>query len=317
MIDPNTAAVRFPLSTLAQQTAQQFADEQPTAYQARRVLHNTLAVWSVHEFLASVGIDSDITQGYLWNPCVRSCTDVADLMLSEIGRIECRPLLETETTCYIPPEAWWDRLAYVAVKIHHTCTEVSLLGFWFQAEQMKTSISTLHGMQALGAYLTQLKQHASKLAGKYVVLRNWLDPRYSDDWLDAEALLAPTTGPFVFRWRSTATFALEEKSTAQAGLARGKMIQVGSTMLPLVVQIQPIADHRVQLCVQVFAPMHFRSVPQGLLLQVLDASDKICMQTHARSQDSVLQLQFSGVLGEVFQVVIAAGLTRVVKTFVI
>lgn len=317
MIDPNPAAVRFPLSTFAQRTAQQFADEQPTAYQARRVLYNTLAVCSVHDFLASRGVESDITQGYLWNPFVRSCTDVADLVLSEIGRIECRPLLETETICYMPPEAWWDRLAYVAVKIHRTCAEVSLLGFWFQSEQMKTTINTLHSMQELGSYLTQLQQHSSKLAGKYVILRNWLDPRYSDDWVEAEALLAPMSGPFVFRWRPSATFAPREKSTSQAGLARGKMMQVGSTMLPLVVQIQAMADDQVQLCVQVFAAIHSRSVPQGLLLQVLDASDKICMQTYARSQDSLLQLQFTGVLGEVFQVVIAAGLTRVAKTFVI
>jgi hypothetical protein len=302
---------------MARYTAQQFADEQTTLHKARRVFLNTLSVWAVHDYLTLMNVPTALTEGDSWNPLLRCCTDIADLVMPGLGRIECRPLFDAETSIYIPPETWWERLAYIMVRLHPSYTEATLLGVLFRAEQVEVAVESLHGIDELLEYLHQIGRCQAQLSGKYVILRNWLDERYPDDWIDARALLTPANSSFVFRWKPPESSMIASANTLGEGLGRGKFVPVGPYEVPLIVQLESTVPNQMQLCIQVFAPLGERCLPSGLALKILDCTGQVCLQAQARDQDAMLQLQCSGKVGEVFQVVLVYNSSRVAKTFMI
>ncbi|GET40512.1 DUF1822 family protein [Microseira wollei] len=85
-------SVLMPITQAAQQMARQFAIEQPTEEKALQVYLNTLAVYAVNNYLRIMDISTDLKGGDSWNPVIRFACDVADLWVTGVGRLECRPL---------------------------------------------------------------------------------------------------------------------------------------------------------------------------------------------------------------------------------
>jgi Protein of unknown function (DUF1822) len=165
MSKPTLLNVNLPISSLARHTAQQFAEEQVTLHKARRTFLNTLSVWAVHDYLALMDVTTDFNQGDSWNSLMRHCADVADLVVSGMERLECRALFGSAVSCYVPPDAWWERIAYVFVQIHPSYTQATLLGFSFRVEQVEVLTSALQPMDEFFVYLHQVRQNSSILAG--------------------------------------------------------------------------------------------------------------------------------------------------------
>lgn len=248
---------------------------------------------------------------------MRYCADVADLVMPGIGRLECRPLIGSSVICYVPPDVWGERIAYIFVQIDPSYTTATLLGFLFRVEQVEVSMDRLQTMDSLLAYLHQVRHcPPSVLAGQYVLLRDWLDGRYPDRWLDMQSLLAEIK-PFTFRWQSEAIMLNATTKRSAEGASRGQFLHLGSRLIPLVIQLEASADHRLNLCVQVFPSSGSCSLALGLTLTILDAAGKTVLQTHARRQDGILQLRFSGSMGEVFQVKVGLDEQWITKTFMI
>jgi hypothetical protein len=82
-----------PLGRTAHDLAQNFARQQASTEKGKQVYLNTLAVYAVHSYLQLLDIETDLEQGNCWNPFVRTCRDVSDLVLPGLGRIDCRPVL--------------------------------------------------------------------------------------------------------------------------------------------------------------------------------------------------------------------------------
>ena len=60
---------------------------------------------------------------------LRSRWDVADLVIPNIGKLECRHLWQEETALALPPEVTEDRIGYVAVQLGEQLDQASLRGF--------------------------------------------------------------------------------------------------------------------------------------------------------------------------------------------
>lgn len=317
MSNSHPFSVSVPISSLARHTAQQFSDEQVTFHKARRTFLNTLSVLVIHDYLSLMDIVTDLNQGDSWNPFMRHCADVADLVMPGIGRLECRPLLGSAEVCYVPPDAWWERIAYVFVQIDPSYTTATLLGFLFRVEQVEVSVYRLQTIDNLLTYLHQVRQYPpSVLAGKYVLLRDWLDGRYADSWLDMQSLMAEIK-PFMFRWQCEAISLHSVTERPPEGISRGQFLHLGSRLIPLVMQLEVSSVHRFNLCVQIFPSGGSCSIPLGLTLTILDTTGKTVLHTQARHQDGILQLRFSGSMGEVFQVKVGLDEYWVTKTFMI
>ncbi len=118
-----------------QEIARKFASEQATPAKGKRVYFNTLAVYMVHNFLEWMEIDTDLNQGESWHPGIRAILDVADLVIPNLGKLECRPVLPGETVISLPIEVTEDRIAYIGVQFPEGAYgdtpvhEVQLLGF--------------------------------------------------------------------------------------------------------------------------------------------------------------------------------------------
>ncbi len=159
--------------------AQEFAKEQPTPLKAEQVYFNTLAVCMMNNYLRILGIPTNLTAGDSWNLVMRLAFDVADLEVTGLGRLECRPLksegrkmelIYPSEVCYVPPEVQSSRIGYVAVSLDDEQQEATLLGFVKTVTTSKLHLSELQSMDQLLEYLSHLKsgsRHFIKLGALF------------------------------------------------------------------------------------------------------------------------------------------------------
>ncbi|NER28849.1 MAG: DUF1822 family protein [Symploca sp. SIO1C4] len=153
-------SIPMPITESAQRIAKQFASEQPTQEKAQQVYLNTLAVCAVNNYLRIIGISTNLTVGDSWNKVMRLAVDVADLWVSNLGRLECRPVEPGSLNCHIPQEVRLDRIAYIIVEIDKQFTLATLLGFSPTAAS-ELPINQLLTLESLPEHLnksSQLKQ---------------------------------------------------------------------------------------------------------------------------------------------------------------
>jgi hypothetical protein len=192
----------LPLTRQAVQTARQFAGEQPNPQKAQQVYLNTLAVWAVNDYLQLMAIPTQLKHGDSWNPIVRLCADVADLPLTGLGRLECRPIScktgarwgldpsNAPSQLTVSPEVHTDRLGYLAIAIDESRLMATLLGF---APSLIAGAIALDRLQSLDAFLAHLDVLAqSQVVREPVPLNRWLQGAFSPDWQEINALLIST-----------------------------------------------------------------------------------------------------------------------------
>lgn len=157
------------LTGQAHTDARKFASQQATRTKGKQVYLNTLAVYAVQDFLKDLKIPTDLTAGESWNSVIRRFNNVADLVIPDLGKLECLPVLPGETTINLPPEVSEDRIAYVAVQFQEELTEVQLLGFYPTIDPQVSvdtiDIANLEPIETLIDYLDRLESGKELLEG--------------------------------------------------------------------------------------------------------------------------------------------------------
>ncbi|NEO71769.1 DUF1822 family protein [Moorena sp. SIO3H5] len=140
-----TERLRFsvPLTRDAYQLAETFSREQHEPDKAQQVYLNTLAVYAVNFYCQCIEVETDLKGSDSWNSVLRSLMDVADLLVKDWGKLECRPVLPGELFCNLPPESQQDRVGYVVVEINEQTNQATLLGFTKIAPTSSLEISQL------------------------------------------------------------------------------------------------------------------------------------------------------------------------------
>jgi hypothetical protein len=320
-------ALSLPITQTARTTAQQFASEQPTRQKAEQVRLNTLAVHVVNDYLQMMGIPTkDLSTSDSWNPVVRLCADVADLEVTGVGRLECRPLKVQQQTCHIPPEVWSDRIGYVAVRIDESSLEATVLGFVQTATSEELPINQLQPIEDLIDRLNQpvsLPVAAiSADAGRTMVnLSQWLANVFESGWQTVESLFNPAEPELAFRFRSADSATLTDIEQPSAGIKRAKLIDLGMQLVgypvALVVELVAESEERSSILLQVHPTGNQPYLPPFLQLIVLDESTEVFLEAQARSADNYIQLQFSGRPREQFSVKVALGDASIIEDFVV
>ena len=118
-----------PLELKAHEMARQLAAVQSTVLKGKRVYLNALAVYAVHRYLKWLQIETDLEGSDSFNQVKTALANVADLLITGIGSLECRPVLPGETSIFLPEEVIENRIGYVGVQFSDRLDSVQLLGF--------------------------------------------------------------------------------------------------------------------------------------------------------------------------------------------
>ncbi len=104
------------LGAEAHHRAKTFAVEQITQERQRRVYMDTLAVYAVHSFLRWMDVETDLEASESWNRLPGDLEEGADLVLPQLGTLECCAVLPGETSCTVPTASIRERIGYVLVQ---------------------------------------------------------------------------------------------------------------------------------------------------------------------------------------------------------
>jgi hypothetical protein len=306
LMTPNNIALKLPLTSQAIQLAHQFAGQQPTPAKQAQVRLNTLAVCTVNNYLEMIGFGTNLEGGDSWNQIARMGADVADLEVTGIGKLECLPVKAEDTEYTIPAEVWLDRIGYMFVEINLVDREATILGFTPQA-RARISRDGLRSPEDLIDHLHGL------MTTPVVQLHRWLagiDSAIETGWQTIESLFA--TPELAFR---------SANSSIANSIQRGKVINLGIQLqghsIALIVELSPVADaERTQVRLRVESTNHSYLLP-NIQLIVMDELNQPFLEAQSRSNDNIIQLQFTGNPGEQFGAIVRLQDAEVSEQFVI
>ncbi len=311
-------AIPLPITRENRQLARQFAAQQPIREKVEQVLLNTLAVLVVNDYLNMLGISTDLSNSDTWNPVMRLCSNVADLDIPGVGKLECRPMKSSASSCQIPMEVWDLRLGYVVVQIDDSLKKAAILGFTPQVTTEELAIANLRPPEELIDRLHEVQE--SRADNSLTNLGQWLNNIFETGWQTVESLLNPEQLEPAFGFRSSALLESDstESSAVDSSVTRAKLIDLGvqsDRQVVLLVKINPQENRNIAVTLQVHPSPNNIYVPEALTLKVLESSEQVFLEAQARSRDNYLQLQFSGQPEEVFTVEIILDDIKFSETF--
>ncbi|MBW4490633.1 MAG: DUF1822 family protein [Trichocoleus desertorum ATA4-8-CV12] len=302
-----------PLSFEAHSLAQQMRLQQFDQQRAKQVYLNQLAVYAVEFYLKCLGIEVDTAPINSRNPIYLQFMDVGNLWIKDFGQVECRPVLPEETVCYIPPETWSNRLAYIAVRVSQSLRQATLLGFTDTATA-EFFLDQLQPMENLPVYVEQIRHAASvvtQATSAGVNLRQWFDNLFEAGWQELETLLRPEALTPAFRVRSTV------EHSAQGGKVIRLTTQVIQQSVILAMKLNPQSEGNINILVEVH-PMSGQSyLPESLQMKVIDQHGTSVMQATAGDINQNIQFDFNAEAGEQFGVELILGDANVIEEFVV
>lgn len=177
--------IMISLSEADQNLACKFADEQTTPAKREQVYFNTLAVLAVNHFLGWMEIETDLNAGESWNRVVRTFHNVADLVLPDLGILECRLVKPGAKVIDIPPEVRENRIGCVVVEFYPHINTANLRGCYLTSEQEselpeQIQIHNLSPLETLLDHLDWLEMLKSR--GGLINLRAFLTGLVASDW---------------------------------------------------------------------------------------------------------------------------------------
>lgn len=348
-------ALPLPIARSHFQSAERFAAEQPNPQIAERVYLNTLAVLVASDYLQLMGKETCLQDSDSWNPVVRMCADVADLMVQGLGRLECRPVQfptdphSEQPLCVLPPEVCDERIGYLVVEIDKEGKEALLLGFTPTAGTGEISAQTLRS-------LDDFLDHLDDLAQPKTHLRQWFANLVETGWQEVELLLpkgldVPRESNFSLgrnlrnalntglggidnllgssdkqlQFRGAAGLqggAGGDRLLPEAEVMRAKLLDLGmqlkSQTVTLLVALKREADEKVKICAQVHPAGSQKYLPPRLILALLQADGEVLQSVESRSQDLCIQLRSFTVLpGTDFKLKVAFDGVSIAETFAV
>ncbi|NEQ51379.1 MAG: DUF1822 family protein [Leptolyngbya sp. SIO3F4] len=313
------ASLIWPITQQGKIIAQQFSRDHIHPAIAERVRRNTLAVWVIHEFLDALGIPTELSTSDSWNPVMQLTEDVADLVVSGVGRLECRPVFVDGDNCPVPSEVLTERIGYIAVALDEVVGEASILGFVAEVPPTRPQLrlERLQSMDDFPAHLHQVRQIAvSQEPSQLTRLSEWLEGYFESSWQSAEELLAQYLWTPAFRQTGTAVQGetpLQIKRAKQLDLG----LKLGAEQVALVLEVEQESESFVNIGLRLYPLGGLTYLPEGLAVAILDEEDTVCLTAQARSIDNYLQLYFRGHPGEPFTARVNLGDVCIVEHFII
>ena len=211
----------IPLSFEAHSLAEQYRQQHTQPQKAKQVYLNTLAMYAMDFYCRCMGFETDWETSDTKNPLMQKFLDVADLNVERfgqlIGKLECRPVLPDAEVLEVPPEAWDDRIAYVAVQLNQSLKQAVVLGFAPSAahQQGIIPLGKLRSLADFPAYLSEISQvpeespalsQQTQHSPQLVNLRNWLEDIFEAGWRTIDEVFVTREVNLVPEFRGSTRF---------------------------------------------------------------------------------------------------------------
>lgn len=235
-------------------------------------------MYAVDVYLQCRGFETNLGESVSWDPAMQTLMDVADLVLQNHERVECRPVLPNAEILRVPPKAWGNRIGYIAVQLDGSLREATLLGFVDKVARSEVPLSQLRSLGELPGYLNKIRP--------LVNLSQWFENIFEAGWQAVEALLSMEPRELAVSFRS----ALEGE------VRRCKLIGLGASgqSVAMVVAITQASEQEMDISVEVQPPIGQTYLPPDLQLVVHDEEGEAVIDARARSDNRTIQLGFSG-----------------------
>ncbi|MBD2121873.1 DUF1822 family protein [Trichocoleus sp. FACHB-262] len=327
----NHPVITIPLDQSAHLLAQKFSLRylaQPS--KAEQVYHNILCICAIYDYLSLNGFEANLEDSDSWDTDIQTLSDVADVLVVGLGKLECRPVLPGSSTVFVPAEIWWaDRIGYVAVQLDRplqAATQATILGFldqgYFEAsESEQVPLPNLKPPEQLLQYL-ELLQHPQPVRS-FIHLSRWLEKQVEVGWEAVENLIKSTDirQELAFRaWDNN------PESVVRAQLLDHQLQLKGESVVLLVV-LTPSNDQRLDIRVQVHPVGNTQYLPPRLKLMMLSESGEVMAaklgeplisESRDYPQDSFIQLRrFTYPLGKRFSIRVMLGEASVTRDFMV
>ncbi|MGF1516132.1 MAG: DUF1822 family protein [Elainellaceae cyanobacterium] len=293
--------LNIPIAPDAHRFAAQFAAEQTSSDKGQRVYLNTLAVCAVHTYLNWLSVDATLHESDCWQPSLRALFNAADVLIPQLGRVECCPVLPTDDVLRVP-HVRETPLGYTAVGLSADLTQAQLLGVVPQSALPPTAETVpLTQLQPVEALIDWLPNGAAAP----VQLWRWLEQAFEADWRPAEPSLIPS-------FRSASPLQGAEPS---ANISRSKAIAFGDVASVVIVVMLLPTEAEYEIDFRVFPGERGGSLPLSLQLTLRDDSGASCAAVTVQDNDDWIQLEFTAQRSERFSVELVLGETTVVEYF--
>ncbi|HAX76945.1 MAG TPA: hypothetical protein DCY88_14180 [Cyanobacteria bacterium UBA11372] len=304
-LEPWTFKVTLALS--AHQRAKEFQGYHSNPEKAKQVYLNTLAVYAVDFYLDCMGIKTNWSASFSYNPVMQTMMDVADLEIPRLGKLECRAVRSQDSVVCIPMEVLSDRIGYVAVQIDEKLREATLLGFSKTVQESgELAIGELRSLPNLLEAVTPVRQP--------IQLSKWFDNIFEAGWQSLEALLSTNQANLAFRSSTNLASFRSDMETVKGAKLIEFPVLLPSQSVALLMAITPIAEQKAIVLVQVH-PVGTKTLPANLKLSLL-ASGKTVAEVESQGQYNYIQLKpFRGDSGESFDIQVSLGEASVTETF--
>ncbi|MEI2577758.1 DUF1822 family protein [Scytonema sp. PRP1] len=302
-------SVTLPLTPEAHRIAEEFW-EYHDSQKSKEVYMNTLAVYTVRSYLQMLGIQTDLEASDSWNYSMQSRMNIADLWVTNMGKLECRPVWPKEQECPIPLEVRQNRIGYVVVQISDSLSQATILGFSQTALTGNLRIDELQSLE----YLIELLKEP-------VNLSQWFENVFEACWQTVEAFLNPEQDVLGFSFRSAQELRANEPDNSAVGVRRAKLIELGNQsarqQVVLVVGLTPAADPELNVWVEVYPRGDQTYLSCGLHLMLLNEKGSSFFRKAIEERTNNIQVKFSGKPGERFSIIVALGDVSITKAFLI
>lgn len=310
-----------PISTVAHRLAAAWSIQQATPEKSQQVFLNTLSVSFMNFYLECMGFETDLEASDSWNPVKQTLMNVADLLIKNLGKLECRPVLENAQFVYVPPEVQSNRIGYVAVEISASFQSAKLLGFFQDVSIDNLSINQLQPIDNLLQHLeflelqnTQLLPEKLDLYHQNIVpLKNWFENIFEFGWSTIESL-ALTEPAWQFR---------SGEEEVQKYVERAKLINFGikanREALGIVVKVSHDENNcdEMKIIVELHPSNHQEHLPESLHVMILDEEGTTVMEAKAKKDNKKITLEFNATVGDNFSVKIDLADVSIIENFAV
>ncbi|MEO1295039.1 MAG: DUF1822 family protein [Cyanobacteria bacterium J06636_16] len=308
-------SIPIPITSGTFQVARHFSQCHISPEKRSQVYFNTLAVCAVNSYLQMLGVATNLSESYSWNPVFQYCTNAADLALIGMKRLECRPVLPTDSDYTLPFETPDDRVGVVVVAINEAMRQATLLGFSAALSAGNISLTQLEPMDELLNRLEDLEHDLTAQTNQAVHLSEWLNGLFEDSWQAVQAALGRDPGTLALAFRNV------DQQVPTTTIKRAKLLdlglQLGNQQVALLIIISHTPQDQMEIRAQVHPVTEATYLPPDLKLSLLSQIGETLQEIPSRSADNIIQLpSFHCDRGEQFQIQVSLNGISLTENFV-